>query len=72
MAKCVNYRTGETCPHLYKCETEGEKIQVGTSLKSLDQYCFYCKATPGMKKIAGMASFTGSTPKWCPLGRDPK
>lgn len=72
MAKCTNYETGENCPHLYKCEAKDEKIQVGTSLKALDQYCFYCKATPGVKKIAGMASFTGSTPKWCPLGRDPK
>ena len=73
MARCVNYETGETCPHFYKCEKQGEEVLVTVSkFKKLDQFCFYCKATPGVKKIAGMASFTGSTPKWCPLGRDSK
>lgn len=72
MAKCVNYKTGEICPHFYKCEHAGERIQVGTSMKALAQYSFYCKATPGVKKIASQEQFTGSTPKWCPLGRDPK
>ena len=72
MAKCVDYQTGKDCPHFYRCSGKDEQVQVGTSMKKLDQFCFYCKATPGVKKIAGMASFTGSTPKWCPLGRDPK
>ena len=72
MAKCVDYQTGKDCPHFYRCNGKDERIQVGTSMKKLDQFCFYCKATPGVKKIAGMASCTGSTPKWCPLGRDPK
>lgn len=69
MAKCVDYKAGEKCRHFYKCEVTGERMQAGTSLKKLDQYCFYCKATPGVKKIASMATFTGRTPKWCPLGR---
>ena len=72
MAKCVDYQTGKDCPHFYRCSGKDERVQVGTSMKKLDQLCFYCKATPGVKKIADMASFTGSTPKWCPLGRDPK
>ena len=72
MAKCGYFQTGKDCPHFYRCSGKDERVQVGTSMKKLDQFCFYCKATPGVKKIAGMASFTGSTPKWCPLGRDPK
>ena len=70
MAKCKDYRKDLTCPHLYKCGEEGESIQVGTGLKKLDQYCFYCTATPGIRKIGHLASWPGSTPKWCPLGRD--
>lgn len=37
--------------------------------KPMDQYCFYCLATPMSKKIGSIASWPGSTPKWCPLGR---
>lgn len=36
----------------------------------LERYCFYCMATKRGKKIGNKASWTGSTPKWCPLGRD--
>lgn len=71
MAKCTDYKTGEKCPNFYKCEKEDEKVLVTLSkFKNLDQYCYYCKATPGVKKIAHAAQFTGNTPKWCPLGRD--
>ena len=38
--------------------------------KPMDQYCFYCLATVSAKKIANKASWTGRTPKWCPLGRE--
>lgn len=72
MAKCTDYQTGKKCPNFYKCSGKDEKIQVGTSMKKLQQYAFYCKATPGIKKIGDVASFTGNTPKWCPLGRDAK
>lgn len=70
MAKCTDYKTGKKCPSFYKCQEAGEEVQVGTSMKKLQQYCFYCMATPGVKKIAHAAQFTGNTPKWCPLGRD--
>lgn len=72
MARCKNYATGETCPNFYKCSDTGEQVQVGTSMKNLQQYSFYCMKTPGVKKIGNLASWTGSTPKWCPLGRDEK
>lgn len=36
----------------------------------LEQYCYYCMATKRGKKIGHKASWTGNTPKWCPLGRD--
>lgn len=70
MPKCKNYKTGESCPELYYCKDEGDMIQAGTSMKHLDRYCFYCLATARVKKIGHSASWPGSTPKWCPLGRD--
>ena len=71
MAKCVDYEIGRKCPHFYKCDKKNEQVLITLhKFKKLDQYCFYCKATPGIRKIGSVASFTGSTPKWCPLGRD--
>lgn len=70
MAKCWDYKTNKKCPNFYKCKGKDETVQVGTSIKRLEQFCFYCMATPGVKKIAGGSDFTGRTPKWCPLGRD--
>lgn len=40
--------------------------------KPMELYCFYCTATVKGRKIGNKASFTGSTPKWCPLGRGEK
>lgn len=37
--------------------------------KAMDRFCYYCLATPMSKKIGNKASWTGSTPKWCPAGR---
>ena len=37
--------------------------------RAMQQYSFYCLARPTGKKIGTMASWTGSTPPWCPLGR---
>ena len=51
------------------CCRPGATIQ---KKKPMDQFCYYCTATPKAKKIGSKASWTGSTPKWCPLGRDPK
>ena len=38
----------------------------------LDDYCLYCTAGERPKKIAGIASWTGLTPKWCPKLEDKK
>ena len=51
------------------CCRPGTTIQ---KKKTMDRFCYYCTATPKAKKIGSKASWTGSTPKWCPLGRDPK
>lgn len=51
------------------CCRPGRTVQ---KKKPMDQYCYYCLATPKTKKIGSKASFTGSTPAWCPLGRDPE
>lgn len=37
--------------------------------RKLQQFCYYCLATPTGKKIGSKAQWTGTTPKWCPLGR---
>ena len=65
MAECIKF--GGTCPHLYECKDDGEIV--ASSGKHLDQYCFYCFATPKIRKIGNKASWPGSTPKWCPFGR---
>lgn len=51
------------------CCRPGTTIQ---KKKQMDQFCYFCTATPRAKKIGNKASWTGSTPKWCPVGRDPE
>ena len=53
--------------HFYKCTEEGDIVQ--NSGKKLQRFCFYCLATPRIKKIGTVASWTGTTPPWCPKGR---
>lgn len=72
MAECRNYRKGTKCLYFYKCSGADEQMQVGTSMKKLEQHGLYCLKTPGVRKIARISDFTGRTPKWCPLGRDEK
>lgn len=38
--------------------------------RTMTQYGLYCLATPTGKKIGHLASWTGRTPIWCPLGRN--
>lgn len=70
MAKCRDYERHTDCPYFHKVTDPDEQVQVGTSMKDLDQYCFYCFKTERVKKIGAVHSWTGRTPKWCPLGRD--
>lgn len=44
-------------------------FNVQNSGKKLQRFCFYCLATPRIKKIGTVASWTGTTPPWCPKGR---
>lgn len=37
--------------------------------RRLERFSFYCLASVRGKKIGSKASWTGRTPKWCPLGR---
>lgn len=54
-------------------EINGEDVvcvRPGTRLgikRTMDRFCFYCLATPNGKKIGSKASWSGSTPRWCPL-----
>ena len=70
MAKCRDYKEKHDCPYLHKCTAPDERVQAGLSMKKLDQYCFYCLKMERVRKIGHAASWTGRTPKWCPLGRD--
>lgn len=63
-ARCKKFGEAD-CPHLRKINGSGETING----RPADQYCFYCTATPRAKKIGHMATWSGSTPKWCPEGR---
>lgn len=40
MAKCRDYKERHDCPYLHKVTDPDEKVQVGTSMKPLQQYCF--------------------------------
>lgn len=37
--------------------------------RTMERFCFYCLAKTTGKKIGNKASWTGTTPIWCPLGR---
>lgn len=47
MAECR--KDGVDCPDFYKCTEEGDIVQ--NSGKKLQRFCFYCLATPRIKKI---------------------
>ena len=61
-----------------KCTSCGNCVEVkrdGMIVKNrkLDAYCFYCvsdKFATGARKIGSKASWTGRTPKWCPVEED--
>ena len=38
--------------------------------RTMNRFCYYCRAMQMGKKIGNKASWTGRTPKWCPLGRE--
>ena len=66
MARCKQLNEPD-CRFLRKITQEGEKV----GIRPAELYCFYCTAAPsGGKKIGHMATWSGSTPKWCPEGRD--
>lgn len=56
-------------------EVDGEKVvraRPGQSMnkkRTMQIFSFYCLAKPSGKKIGTVASWTGSTPPWCPRGR---
>ena len=72
MAKCRDYERHSDCTYFHKVTDPDETVQVGTSMKPLQQHCFYCLKTERVKKVGHVASWTGRTPKWCPMGRDEK
>ena len=54
-------------------EIDGQKVnccipahKLGAK-RTMERFCFYCLAKPTGKKIGHLASWTGSTPRWCPL-----
>ena len=67
MARCRKY-SEKDCSNLYYCTSDGENSKADG--RPMQKYCYYCLGTPHTKKIAHAAQWAGSTPKWCPLGRD--
>ena len=69
MADCIRGR--DKCPHLHRSSTKGETLPTAKGKdKVLDQFCFYCRVSPGVRKIGSIASWAGATPKWCPLNQE--
>ncbi len=69
MADCIRGR--DKCPHLHRSCTKGETLPTAKGKdKVLDQFCFYCRVSPGVRKIGSIASWAGATPKWCPLNQE--
>lgn len=69
------------CPALFESGREDrvlerfERLEDGRFLrlvgpegngKALTPFCYYCRATRNVRKIAGAADWTGRTPEWCP------
>lgn len=67
MAKCRKYGEKD-CDSLYYCTSDGENAK--TDGRPMQKYSYYCLSTPRTKKIGHASTWPGSTPKWCPLGRD--
>ena len=65
MAECM--KDGVDCPDFYNWTDEGDMVQ--NAGKTLQRFCLYCLSTPPIKKIGTVASWTGTTPPWCPKGR---
>lgn len=63
----MKQRDCHRCNNFYECRHGGDVV--AASGKKLEQYCFYCLGTPRVRKIGHKASWAGTTPKWCPLGR---
>ena len=68
MSRCKHQREPD-CPNLYYCTGTGygETKADGAPMQI---YSYYCLRTLKTKKIAHASQWSGSTPKWCPLGRD--
>ena len=43
---------------------------VADGKRTMQRFSLYCLAKPSGKKIGTIASWTGRTPVWCPLGRE--
>lgn len=66
------------CPHGAGWETievDGKEVirarpaEARGRKRTMERFCFYCLAKTTGKKIGNKASWTGTTPIWCPLGR---
>ena len=62
MAKCRDYERHTDCPYFHKVTDPDEQVQVGTSMKKLDQHCFYCFKTERCKNMIPTASPASTMP----------
>ena len=76
--KCDDERVSATAGGWEEKTIDNQSVRCCRPAKSISakrtmtQYCLYCLATATGKKIGHLASWTGRTPKWCPLGRELK
>ena len=58
---------GQPCEYLFRTYDGAELRNAPKRLtRTLEPHCFYCRAERKFRKIGGVASFTGNSPKWCP------
>lgn len=74
--KCDKENMSATAGGWEDKQIDGQKVTICRPAESVDakrkmtQWGLYCLAKPAGKKIAHLASWTGRTPPWCPLGRE--
>ena len=67
----ANGKGWETIPMGNKAVTIARPGTAREKQRNMQIFCYYCLACPTGRKIENKAQWTGTTPKWCPLGRGP-
>ena len=63
---CGNTVGEPICPMLHVHRGENGERDAATG-KAMQKYAIYCRREGKLRKIGELHSWTGLTPKWCPL-----